>query len=182
MRGTVLLLLGLIAATSTIAMGQTRSRRHSYLMNAMPVTSRCRGADLSVRHMTEDAAMGGQNTVDYAFKNESTSPCTLMGYPQFEFLDKAGKVRPRGRAINSQHLPGDESKRPPQLVTIEPDKEAWFRIYYNSGGAGYVGKPCPVSSMVRISAPGTRRSFVLPERITSCRDVKVSAVRSGLPQ
>ena len=182
MRGTVLLLLGLIAATSTSAMGQTRSRRVSHFMNATPATSNCKGADLSVRHVTEDAAMGGHNTVDYAFKNESTSPCTLMGYPKFELLDKAGKVRPRGRAINSQQLPGDASKQPPQLVTIEPDKEAWFRVYYNSGGAGYVGKPCPMSRRVWISAPGTTRSFVLPEKITSCRNVKVSAVRSGAPQ
>ena len=158
MPGTVLLLIGLIAAISTTAMGQTPSVRVSYFMNAMPVTSRCKGADLSARHVSEDAAMGGRNTVDYAFKNESMSPCTLMGYPQFELLDKSGKVRPRGRAINSQQLPGDATKQLPQLVTIGPDKEAWFRVYYNSGGAGYVGKPCPTSRMVRISAPGTPRS------------------------
>jgi hypothetical protein len=126
--------------------------------------------------------MGGQNTIDYAFKNDSALPCTLMGYPRFELLDKSRKVRPRGRAINSRQLPGDESKQPPQSVTIEPGKEAWFRVYYDSGGAGYVGKPCPVSRMVWISAPGTTRSFVLPEKITSCRKVNVSAVRSGLPQ
>jgi hypothetical protein len=126
--------------------------------------------------------MGGHNTIDYAFKNDSTAPCRLMGYPRFELLDKAGKVRPRGRALNSQQLPGDDSKQPPQLVTIEPGKEAWFRVYYNSGGAGYVGKPCPVSRMVWISAPGATRSFMLPEKVTSCRSVKVSAVRSTLPQ
>src|ERR1700730_12268872 len=182
MRGTVLLGLGLIAGTSTTATGQTPSPRVSYFMNAMPVISRCKGADLSVRHVSEDAAMGGRNTVDYAFKNESMSPCTLMGYPRFELLDKSGKVEPRGRAINSQQLRGDASKQLPQLVTIEPDKDAWFRVYYNSGGAGYLGKPCPVSRMVWISAPGTTRSFVLPEKITSCRNVNVSAVRSGLPE
>jgi hypothetical protein len=48
----------------------------------------------------------------------------LLGYPRFELLDKSGKVRPRGRAINSQQLPGDESKKPPQLLRIEPGKEA----------------------------------------------------------
>ena len=180
MRGTVLL-LSLIAAASTTAIGQTKARPSGFVTNTNAAAP-CRGADLLVRHVTEDAAMGGHNTIDYAFKNDSASPCTLMGYPRFELLDKAGKVRPRGRAINSQQLPGDESKQPPQLVTIEPDREAWFRVYYNSGGAGYVGKPCPVSRMVWISAPGTTRSFVLPEKITSCHSVKVSAVRTGLPQ
>jgi hypothetical protein len=182
MRGSVLLLT-LIAAASTAAIGQTKASGVSHFPNAVPFTSAvCRGADLSVRHVTEDAAMGGHNTIDYAFKNDSTSPCTLMGYPRFELLDKSGRVRPRGRAINSQQLPGDEAKQPPQLVRIGPGNEAWFRVYYNSGGAGYVGKPCPVARMVWISAPGTTRSFVLPEQITSCRSVRVSAVRSPLPE
>ena len=177
MRGMVLLLT-LMAGEPIAAIVQTHVRGTDYFPSAVPVTSSiCRGANLSVRHVTEDAAMGGHNTIDYAFKNDSASPCTLMGYPRFELLDKSGTVRPHGRAINSQQLPGDESKKPPQLVRIEPGKEAWFRVYYNSGGAGYVGKPCPVSRMVWISAPGTTRSFVLPEKITSCRSVKVSAVR-----
>lgn len=178
----IVLLLTLMAGAPTPVTVQTRVRGTNHFRSAVPVTSAiCRGADLSVRHVTEEAAMGGHNTIDYAFKNDSASPCTLMGYPRFELLDKSGKVRPRGRAINSQQLPGDEAKKPPQLVTIEPGKEAWFRVYYNSGGAGYVGKPCPVSRMVWMSAPATTRSFVLPEKITSCRSVKVSAVRSGPP-
>ena len=176
MRGTMILVV-LIAAASSTAMSDPQQT--NYIGRAV---APCRGADLSVRHVTDDAAMGGQNLIDYAFKNDSISPCTLMGYPRFQLLDKAGRVRPRGRAINSQQLPGDESKQPPQLVTIEPGKEAWFRVYYNSGGAGHVGKPCPVSRMVWISAPGTTRSFVLPDHITSCRSVSVSAVRSELPQ
>jgi hypothetical protein len=182
MRGIVLLVT-LMAGEPIAAIVQTHVRDTFYLRSAVPVTSAiCRGADLAVRHVTEDAAMGGHNTIDYAFRNDSASPCTLMGYPRFELLDKSGRVRPHGRAINSQQLPGDESKKPPQLVRIEPGKEAWFRVYYNSGGAGYVGKPCPVSHMVWISAPGSTRRFVLPEKITSCQSVKVSAVRSGLPQ
>ena len=180
MRESVLLLV--LVAAATTAIGQTNATLIGLVTSINnPATPQCRGADLAVRHLTEDAAMGGHNTIDYAFKNDSTLACTLMGYPRFELLDKAGKVRPHGRAISSVQLPGDDSKHPPQLVTIEPDKEAWFRVYYNSGGAGYVGKPCPVSRMVWISAPGTTRSFMLPEKISSCRSVKVSAVRNGLP-
>jgi hypothetical protein len=126
--------------------------------------------------------MGGVNLIEYAFKNTSASPCTLRGYPRFELLDKSGAVRPRGRAINSQQIRGDDERQPPKLVTIEPDKEAGFRVYYNSGGAGYLGKPCPVSRRVRITAPGTTRRFVLREQITFCRDLEVSVVRSDLPQ
>ena len=120
--------------------------------------------------------MGGHNLIDYAFKNDSSSPCTLTGYLRYELLDRSGKVRRHGRAINSQRLLGDETKEPPQLITLEPGKEAGFRVYYNSGGAGYMGKPCPLSRRVRIKAPGTRRSFDLPEEIRSCRSVLVSPV------
>ena len=125
--------------------------------------------------------MGGHNTIDYALKNNSSSACTLKGYPRFELLNKSGKLISRGRAINSQQIPGDETKQPPQLVTIEPGKEAWFLVYYNNGGAGYMGQPCPVSRRVKIVAPGTTKSFFLKENITSCSTVQVSPVRSGPP-
>jgi hypothetical protein len=129
--------------------------------------------------VSEDTAMGGQNSIDYAFKNISLNACTLKGYPRYELLNKAGQLQPRGRASNSEQLPGDEARMRPQLVTIHPSEEAGFRVYYNSGGAGYVGKPCPVSRRVRIVAPGTTRVFVLRENIKSCSTVQVSAVRSS---
>jgi hypothetical protein len=179
MRGTILLLI-LIGASAT-ALGQPDPRTTIY-KGPVHVPLPCRNQDLSVRHVTDDAAMGGLRIIDYAFRNTSSAPCTLRGYPRFELLDKLGSVRPRGRAINSRQLPGDEAKQPPKLVTIEPGNEAGFRVYHNSGGAGYVGKPCPVSRKVRITAPGTTRRFVLREEITSCGSVEVSAVRSELPQ
>ena len=179
MRGTVLLLV--FIAGSVAALGQTDQRTMLYAGTVPPALA-CRNQDLSVRHVTDDAAMGGLRTIDYAFKNSSASPCTLNGYPRFELLDKSGAVRPRGRAINSRKLPGDDEPHPPKLVTIEPGKEAGFHVYYNSGGAGYTGKPCPVSRKVRITAPGATRRFVLREEITSCSTVEVSAIRSDLPQ
>src|ERR1700730_16930971 len=98
MRGIVLLLT-LMGGEPIAAIVQTHVRGTNYFRSAVPVTSPiCRGTDLSIRHVTEDAAMGGHNTIDYAFKNDSASPCTLLGYPRFELLDKSGKVRPRGSA------------------------------------------------------------------------------------
>jgi len=139
----------------------------------------CRGADLSVRYVTNDSAMGGHNLRDYAFRNNSASTCTLTGYPRFELLNNAGKPLPRGRAINSTKLPGDETTGPPEEITLESGKEALFRVYYNSGGAGYTGKPCPKSRKVRITAPGTTQAFILKEEITSCQSVQVSPIRKS---
>ena len=179
MRETILLLI--LIAASAAALGQPDPRTTIY-KGPVQIPLPCRNQALSVRHVTDDAAMGGVNLIEYAFKNISAAPCTLRGYPRFELLDKSGAVRPRGRAINSQQLAGDDERQPPKLVTIEPGKEAGFRVYYNSGGAGYMGKPCPVSRRVRITAPGTTRRFVLREQIASCSKVEVSAVRSDLPQ
>ncbi len=176
----VAILLTLLAATWSVAAGQAANRETVYARSAnVGAPAHCRGEDLSVRHVTDDAAMGGHNLIDYAFRNNSSSPCTLTGYPRFELLDKIGRVRPHGRAINSQRLPGDERIEPAQVVTLEPGKEAGFRVYYNNGGAGHMGTPCPLSQRVRISAPGTRRNFELREEIRSCRSVLISAVRNS---
>ena len=179
----VAILLTLLAAASSVAAGQTKIKEPVYVNSAnVGAFASCRGEDLSVRHVSEDAAMGGHNLIDYALRNNSSAPCTLKGYPRFELLDRSGKVRKRGRAIDSQKLPGDETKETPQLITVEPGKEAGFRVYYNNGGAGYLGKPCPLSRRVRIKAPGTRRSFELREEIRSCRGVLISAVRNSPAQ
>ena len=179
----VAILLTLLAAASSVTVAQTNIKGTADAVSANAgAFALCRGKDLSVRHVTDDAAMGGHNLIDYAFKNNSSSLCTLLGYPRYELLDRSGKVRSHGRAINSQQLPGDETKEPPQLITLEPGKEAGFRIYYNSGGAGYMGKPCALSRRVRIVPPGTRRSFVLREEIRSCRSVLVSAARNSRSQ
>jgi hypothetical protein len=168
----IAILLMLLAAASTVAAGQANAGAFAP----------CRGADLSVRHVSDDAAMGGHDLIDYALRNNSSSPCTLKGYPRYELLDRSGKVRRRGRAINSPQLPGDETKVPPQLVTLEPGKEASFRVYYNSGGAGHMGKPCPVSRKIRITAPGTTRHFSRREEVRLCFGLAVSAVRKALPE
>jgi hypothetical protein len=179
----VAILLMLLAAASSLFVGQTNIKGVADARSANAgAFALCRGEDLSVRHVTDDAAMGGHNLIDYAFKNNSSSPCALTGYPRFELLDRSGKVWRHGRAINSQQLPGDETKKPPQLITLEPGKEAGFRVYYNNGGAGYMGKPCPLSRRVRIVPPGTRRSFDLREEIRSCRSVLISAVRNSPSQ
>jgi len=196
----ILLLLGMMLAVAPVALSQAAPARPPIqpplqppsvnISPSVPSTSspiapkpmhlpagQCRGVDLSVRHVSEDAAMGGENLIVYALRNNSSSSCTLRGYPRYELLDKRGKLT--ARAIKSQQLPGDDTKLMPQLVTVEAGNEAWFRVHYNSGGAGHTGRPCPVTRKVRVFAPATARPFVMNEEITSCRTVEVSAVRGG---
>jgi len=163
------------AASATVA--QANHKPTANLRVGPQTAAPCRGADLSVRLVNDDQAMGGQHLGDFAFRNNSAAACTLKGYPRFELLNKAGALMPRGRAVNSKQLPGDETASEPAAITIQSGKEAVFRIHYNSGGAGYLGKPCPTSRKVRIAAPGTTRSFILKQEITSCGKVEISAMR-----
>lgn len=174
------LLFTLIAAASLSVLGQT-STNFSHLRTGYPGSlSTCRGEQLKVKHVSDDAAMGGVRLIDYSFTNNSSSPCTLKGYARFEALNRAGRLLKRGRAVNRGEMVSLE-KKAPELVTLEPGGTAWFRIHFNSGGAGYEGPPCPASRKVRITAPGARRGRVLREGITMCRRIEISPVMSGAP-
>lgn len=177
------LLIGIILlAAASAARGQHSIKLAPNFRLGPQSIEPCRGADLSPRHANDDAAMGGHLLTEYAFKNNSASACTLKGYPRFELLNKSAQLLPKGRAVHSRKLMGDEAASDPQLITIEAGKEAVFRVYTNNGGAGYMGKPCPMSRFVRIIAPGTTRAFVLKDEIRSCQKVQVSAVRAAPPE
>ena len=176
------LVIGIIfLASASVAAGQESIKLVPHFRIGPQPVAPCRGADLSVHYINGDAAMGGHNLEDYAFKNNSSSVCTLKGYPRFELLGKSGGLLPKGRAVNSRELFGDDPQPAPQLITIEVGQEAIFRVYYNNGGAGYTGKGCPTARKVRIVAPGATRAFTLSQVIRFCQAVKVSAVRAASP-
>src|ERR1043166_72093 len=129
---TLTLLLVLFAAPAVVLSQQNIKLVPGFRLG--PQT--CRGADLSVRYIRNDSAMGGHNLRDYAFRNNSASTCTLTGYPRFELLNKAGKPLPRGRAINSTKLPGDETTSPPGEITLEAGKELVFASITIPAGLG----------------------------------------------
>ena len=176
------LLIGIILlASASAVLAQNSTELASNIRIGPPPIIPCLGADLSVRHVNDDAAMGGHLLTEYAFKNNSSNACTLKGYPRFELLTQSGQLLPKGRAIKTRELPGDEAASDPQSITIEAGEEAIFRVYTNNGGAGHMGKPCPMSRKVRIIAPGTTRAFILKDEIRSCQAVQVSTVRAGSP-
>jgi hypothetical protein len=158
--------LSMLFANAASAQGNRDSARGRSSTSAV-----CRGDQLSVRNVGEDAAMGGVRRTDYAFANTSPSPCTLKGYPRFEVLSRSGQVVRHGRAAA-----GDTAANHQDSVTIEPGKTATFYVSYNAGGAGRVGKPCPTYPKIRITAPGNRRGVVLREALQLCGALEVSPV------
>lgn len=143
------------------------------------VPPQCRYQQLSVRHDSEDAAMGGVRSMHFFFTNVSSSSCTLKGYPRFELLNRAGRVAPSGRAGNGITRMGDDFKEPPRLVTIEPGKMAAFWIHYRARGAGSLRRtPCPTYRRFRITPPGVKRFFIESDEIEVCGELEVSPVRT----
>ena len=138
-------------------------------------TPACRREILSLTEGETDAAMGGVRVTPYIFTNISSSTCALGGYPKLELLNRKGLIVRRARK--------QPSDTPAETVMIESGKTAWFDLYYNSGGAGHVGRPCPTYPRLRILAPGTTRPFAVRSEITSCArsDFEVSSIHAGMP-
>jgi Domain of unknown function (DUF4232) len=140
----VSLLLALLIALAGIGQSQTAAT--------------CPGSQLSVHREAKDAAMGGRRSLFYSFKNNSQSPCTLAGWPAYVLLDGAGhKIKPN-------MPPGEGVPDDPKPVTLAPGGKAFFSVNYTSCLSN-THKRCGSSAKARITAPGTKRTFVIPEVI-----------------
>ena len=145
--------------------------------------AQCGDNHLSLRNMGEVIGMGPMRSIDFIFTNTSSVPCTLKGYPRFQFLNKYGRPAPRGLAANGvtfQSLYSLPTQLvPPQLVTIEPGKKAKFVINYLARYDEDREKPCPSYRKARITVPGMNRVFVQRFRLYAievCSGLEVSPV------
>jgi hypothetical protein len=103
-------------------------------------TPGCLRANLTLRFIDTDAAMGGVRSSGYAFKNNGTSACSLIGFPTLQLLNKAGNPM------------GTKKIQTPKGAAVELSAggEAFFSVDFNQGGAGHEGPPCPASTKVKI--------------------------------
>ena len=141
----------------------------------------CVDNQLSLLNTGEVVSMGSMRFTEFLFTNTSSSPCTLQGYPRFEFLNKYGRPAKGGLAANGETFQSLYSLPtqlvPPQLVTIEPGKKAKFVINYHARYDEEREKPCPMYRKARITVPGMNRMFVQRFRtyaIEVCSGLEVS--------
>ena len=163
---------------ASFAIAQTNDRTGSYAHTGAGPLAQCLSKNLSVSRISEDAGAGNR-AVNYAFTNNSSTPCTLKGYPGFALLDKRGR-RLRGIRVSMRDATYFQPEQAAQEVTLEPGKTAWFQVAYNAVQS--TPRKCPVSAKVRIIAPGTRRALIIADQLDPCGGrVTVTPVRSGLP-
>lgn len=144
--------------------------------------AQCRVNQLSLRNTGEVISMGSMRFIEFILTNTSSSPCTLEGYPRFEFLNKYGRPAPGGLAANGDTFQSLYSVPPRLVVTvvaIEPGKKAKFLVNYLARYDEDREKPCPIYRKARITAPGVKRVFIEKFRrygIEVCSELKVSPV------
>jgi hypothetical protein len=168
----------MIIVGSCMAWSQTSPKQNLLLQpGKTSAPAQCLGEQLSASRISDDAG-AGQRGVNYGFTNKSAKPCTLTGVPRLVLLDRRGR-RVRGVHVSyadaSYFQPGESA----EIVTLDPGKSGWFEITFSA--CQDPGK-CPASYKVGITAPGTKRVFVLKERIDAwAGKVFVAPVRSGVP-
>lgn len=144
--------------------------------------AQCSDKQLSLQNTGEVVSMGSMRFTEFIFTNISSSPCTLSGYPRFQFLIKSGRPAHGGLAANGETFQSLYSV-PPELrvttVIIEPGKKAKFVINYLARYDEDREKPCPTYRKAWVTAPGIKRVFV--QRfgrygIEVCSGLKVSPV------
>ena len=115
-------------------------------------------SQLSVHREGTDAAMGGRRSLFYSFKNNSQKPCTLTGWPGYVLLNNAG------HPLKAQNMAGEGVPDDPKPVTLAPGGKAFFSVNYTTcSSPGH--KRCMSSAKARITAPGTKRAFIIREVI-----------------
>ena len=136
----------------------------------------CAHEDLRIKEGETDAAMGGVRRTPFVITNIAKAACTLQGYPSFELLNKAG--------VRVKRATKQKSDAPVTAAMLEPGRTAWFALNFNAGGAGYMGKPCPTYTRVRLTIPGAPRPFTLHSGITTCAktDFEVTPITAGSPE
>lgn len=115
--------------------------------------AQCGDGQLSLTEWWGYVDMGPMRYLEVILTNTSASPCTLNGYPSFEFVNRAGRPV---RAAKRVTAPGGFSVSP-RTVTIEPGKTARFFVHYLARYDEARERPCPTYRRFRVIAPGTKR-------------------------
>jgi len=142
---------------------------------ASPAALVCNSSQLVIALGTESAAMGARGITGMEFKNVSTIPCTLTGYPTVQMLNATGKSIPTF-VTRVPSLMGVTTSV--KLVTLAQGGVAKFDMLYESQ-TGYGSAICPTSTQVDFTPPGAATPLVLPWKIKPYGGATIAALHCG---
>ena len=169
------MLLALFALSVLFAHGARAQSGRDFTQDDASAPARCGDGQLSLSDWWVFVSMGPMRYIEVILTNTSASPCTLNGYPSFEFLNKA---RRPVRASDRVTAPGG-FRLSPRSVTVEPGQTARFFVHYLGRYDETRGKPCPTYRRFRVTPPGAKRVFVQGLRghaVEVCSSLEVSPV------
>lgn len=126
-----------------------------------PASLVCGSSQLSIILGVEGAAMGSRGVTGTAFKNISSTTCTLKGYPIVQMIDATGT------SISTYVTRTDTifgTSTPIKVLTLAPGTEAKFDMFYEAG-TGYGNLSCPTSTSVNFTPPGSSTALVVAWKI-----------------
>jgi hypothetical protein len=146
-----------------------------------PVPSRaagpaaCIGPQLAVSAGQGDGAAGhiGARVI---FKNTSTKPCTLYGFPGVAGLDAAGKQQVQAQRVTNGYL----GTAKVTTVLVAPGASASALVAAVDVPSGNATS-CPTYPKLLVTPPGTRDSHTVALSLPGCPTLDVYPVVPGVP-
>ncbi|SRR5579875_771197 len=163
--------------TTKAAVTTTTSGQPTTTTSAAGALGRCHTSQLAARVVRTGAATGSVGQT-IAFTNDSSSACTLYGYPGLLMLNTKGQPLPTEVHRGSSATVQPET---PTTVTLDPGHSASFALGY-ADATGFPGQSCPTSARLEITPPNTFHQLVISDQLNPfgpCGKITVSPVYPG---
>ncbi|MCW8103381.1 DUF4232 domain-containing protein [Streptomyces tauricus] len=134
--------------------------------------ARCESDDLKISMENQE---GGAGSIRFqvVFKNTSSSPCSLTGFPGVSFRGRdgvqIGKAASRDSSVEATK------------VTLIPNGHAVMEVKARNGQSGLSEEECQPKSVafLRVYAPGSKDHFNLPRKTTACSSRSANGLSVG---
>jgi uncharacterized protein DUF4232 len=137
--------------------------------------SLCRAGDLALSFLGGQGATG-HGELGFALRNTSSQPCTTIGYPGIQFLDRSGRALPTIPTHTTYDFFGSVPKAE---LTVAPGSTVSFRLGVTHGAASTAG--CTTAYGLQVIPPNdtTTLRVTLPNGAYECQTATVSPVAQG---
>jgi Protein of unknown function (DUF4232) len=154
------------APASSVAAASTSSAATETRASSSAGLSACTGAQLATS-VVDNGPGAGQHLYFLVFKNTSSSPCLLSGYPGAAGLNAAGQ-----QAAQAQRDAG----APPAKVAIAVGQSASATL--ETSGLNSNGSACSSFAGLLVTPPNTSSTARFANKVPTC-NFKVTSVKSG---
>ena len=162
--------------TTAAAPATTTATQTTTTPQTPPATPPCRAAGLALSFLGGQGATG-HGKLGFALRNTGSNPCTTIGYPGIQFLDKAGNPLPTIPTHTTQDYFGTVPK---VLLTVAPGATVSFRLGVTHGMTSTTG--CTTAYGLQVIPPNdtaTLRTAITNGGAYECQTATVSPLAQG---